>query len=681
MVPLPFAPHGGRAVCQQPQKGTLMNHARGTLFVLLICCLWACREGNPLPPDHPEYFDHVFHEVDRLNLSPERSFAFLDSVYQDYPSPGLLDRVRRYDYKGQYYFYEARDLKKAMLYVDSSLTLLSGPEARKHYPRQYARALLNKGEIYQYQKNKESALFYLYKGRQAIDTLKDSCTLADYTQRLAMASYHQGRYADAKVFFEQAAREFSACWGDFRGFAYVQSNLDNIGMCYAMMGKWDSAAYYYDSTLAYISERESIFNSDSVRRVYIETARAVVAGNQGDYYLNKRDSVRAYERYQTSIDINMKPRHDSGNALSMLVKLAGLHIAQNHIPQAQQVLATVRATLDRRPSLEIELARRGLLAQWYEKTGAWRDAYRTLNDWRRLKDSLEQLEEPIAAINFPGELQHLEDKYTIQSLNQRDRLKTVYLLLTLLIVVLLVAVLVLIVRGVRRSRKYIGRLNELNEALQIENKQKQLAIHSLNESQANYLQTLKTVAHDLRNPVGAIASTVNMLDHQQPTDDKTRQLHSLIRQATDQSLNLINNILQLEIPVGTLTKEKVDVAQLLETCTGTMQFRANEKGQTLRLEAEPMNVYLDQEKIWRVVINLLDNAIRFSPAGTAIPIKAARGKGEALITVGERGSGSSCGLEEQGLVLAKQIVQAHGGAIRIGGREGDASTFAISLPL
>jgi signal transduction histidine kinase len=265
---------------------------------------------------------------------------------------------------------------------------------------------------------------------------------------------------------------------------------------------------------------------------------------------------------------------------------------------------------------------------------------------------------------------------------------------------LLGLVLLLIFRGARKSKGYIEQLNRLNKALKRENRQTQLAIHSLNESQAGYLHTLKTVAHDLRNPVGAIASALTMMDQQPPAGEQTQTWLKLIRKATDQSLALIANI--LDIPVGKLKREQVDLAELLETCTGTMQFKAAQKRQHLQLEAEPVSLFLDREKIWRVVINLLDNAIKFSPEDAGIRLTAARQDGEAVIAVRDEGIGippemetglftlgdetrrsgtageSSFGL---GLALVRQIVQAHGGTIGVCSGEGKGTTFTIRLPI
>ena len=330
-----------------PCSKALILHAFAIMATVLIM---GCRRQPGLPPDHPAYFDKVYHQLDSLHLSPEASFRVLDSAYSGFHTPGPLDQVRRFDYRGFYYFYQAHDLKNSMRYVDSSLSLLSGPAARARYPQQYAKALLDKGEIFQYQKNFEDALFYYYKGRQAIDQLNDSCTMAEYTERLAMASFRQARYSDARQFFEQALHEYAACGADFGAFALQQSDLDNIGECYAALKKWDSASLYYDSTLSFIGKAARPWLNDSSHVTYIETARAVVLGNQGDCLLYRHDTARARESYQKSVDINFLPRHDSDNALIVLVKLAGLDLAQGRLSQAHENLQRARIALDLRPS-------------------------------------------------------------------------------------------------------------------------------------------------------------------------------------------------------------------------------------------------------------------------------------------------------------------------------------------
>ena len=666
----------------------------------MVVLVMACHKPSSLPPDHSAYFDRIFHQVDSMNLPRDKAFQFVDSVYTHFPLPGVIDRLRRFDYKGQHYFYQEHDRGNAMRYIDSSLLLLSGAEERRRYPRQFAKCLIDKAETYQLENNYENALFYYRKGLEAIGDLGDSCTMAEYTQRIAMASYGAGRFADARHLFELALHQFAACRTDFRSFAYVQCNLDNIGECYAAMRKWDSAAYYYDSALSYINKESQPFLSDNSHHAYIETAKAVVYGNQGDYALYRRDTAKAWQLYRNSIVINMQPLHDSGNALAVLVKSARLHLAEGNLREAKAVLQEARIMLDRRPDADMNLTWQKLRAEWLARSGDYPGAWQSLNALTNLKDSLFSAGASSSNVDVPGALVHLEDKYTIELLQQRDQVKTAYLALALLIVVMLGIIALLIRRGARRSDVHIQQLNVLNKALRDENRQTQTAIKALNEDQAMYLRSLKTIAHDLRNPVGAISSAVSLLQRQEGHNEQMKGMLNLIRQAADQSLHLVGGIMHLDLPMGSLKMEYVDLGKLLESCVATLQFRAEEKKQTIYLEAEPVVLPADHDKLWRVIINLLDNAIKFSPVGADIAIRLLRQDDKAIITVSDKGIGIPKDMEGKlftvdggvkrsgttgeasfglGLAIVSQIIKAHGGDISVSSEEHEGTTFRIEL--
>jgi len=669
------------------------------LTVILFATLLGCRRPSSLPPDHPAYFDSVFHRLDSVNLPQDQAFRFIDSVYNHFPSPGILDRLRWYDYKGSSYFFQDHDLAGAMRYLDSGLLLLSAPEAQRQYPRRYAKILIDKAETYQLGNSFENALLYYRKGLEAIRDLQDSCTMAEYTQRIAMASYRAGRYVDARNLFELALRQFATCKTEFRSFAYQQQNLDNIGECYVAMRKWDSASYYFDSTLRFIESVGQPFMHDS-HAGYIETARGVVYGNQGDCALMRKDTVLARQLYQQSIALNMRPLHDSGNALIVLVKSAGLLLARGQLQEARTALQTVRTRLDRRPNLDMELGWRKLHAEWLARSGDSHGAWAAMNALTKLKDSIHDAGTSVSYMDVPGELLHLEDTYTINFLKQRDHIKTIYLLLALPILLLLAAIVFLILRGAQKSKNHIRQLNRLNKALRSENKQTQTAINALNEDQAMYLGSLKTIAHDLRNPVGAISSAATLLQRDEGFNESSKTMLKLIRQSADQSLQLVNGIMNLDLPMGNLKMEAIDLAKLLESCVATLQFKAQGKKQTIRLEAEPVTLLADHDKLWRVIINLLDNAIKFSPENADIAIRLQRQDDKAVITVSDKGIGIPKDIEGKlftvdagvkrtgtaseasyglGLSIVSQIIRAHGGTISVESAEHEGTTFRIEL--
>ncbi|MBS1602879.1 MAG: HAMP domain-containing histidine kinase [Bacteroidetes bacterium] len=674
-------------------------YVRCAAAVFLVALFLGCRNPASLPPDHPAYFDKLFRQMDSMGLPPQQAFRFVDSVYASFPSPGTLDLLHRYDYKGNYYYNTAHDFLLSGRYVDSALMLLSSEEARSRYPREYAKCLIDKAENYQHEDNLESAFFYYRKGLEAIKDLGDSCTMAEYTQRIAMASYRAGRFSDARNLFDLAFHQFAACRPEFRAFAYQQCNLDNMGECYSAMKKWDSAAFYFDSTLAFISREAMPFITDSSHRIYIETARAVVLGNLGDYALFQRDTAKAWQLYRTSIAVNMRPLHDSGNALAILLKTARLNLAQGRLAEARAGLDEIRTALDHRSDPDMDLDWQHLHAEWLGRSGNWADAWASLNAWNASKDSLHS-RIAASAVDIPRELVHLEDKYTIELLKQRDHVKTIYLLLAVLIVIMLIVIAFLIRRGARRSNVHIRQLNRLNKALRAENRQTQTAINALNEDQAMYLRSLKSIAHDLRNPVGAISSAVSLLKNQSDLSAQTKTWLDLIGQSADQSLHLVGGIMHLDLPIGSLQLEMIDLSRLLETCVSTLQFRAGEKKQIIHLEAEPVTLLADHDKLWRVIINLLDNAIKFSPDGADIVLSLRRHGNKAVISVSDKGMGIPKNIEGKlftvdaavkrlgtagetsfglGLAIVSQIIKAHGGTISVHSQEHQGTTFRIEL--
>jgi len=672
---------------------------RCATVVFLVALFVRCQHPTSLPPDHPAYFDKLFRQMDSMSLPPHEAFRFVDSVYARYPSPGILDLLRRYDYKGNYYYNTAHDLASAERYVDSGLILLSSEQARNRYPREYAKCLIDKAETYQQEDNLESAFFYYQKGLEAIKDLGDSCTMAEYTQRIAMASFRAGRYTDAHNLFDLAFHQFAACRPDFRAFAYEQCNLDNMGECYAAMKKWDSAAFYFDSTLSFISREARPFVPDSSHRIYIETAKAVVLGNLGDYALYHGDTARAWHLYRTSISVNMRPLHDSGNALSILLKTVRLNLAQGHLAEARTGLDEIRTALDHRSAPDMDLDWQLLHAEWLGRSGDWSGAWASLNAWNTRKDSL-HTRLAASSVDIPRELVHLEDKYTIELLKQRDHVKTIYLLLAVPIVIMLIVIAFLIRKGAQRSNAHIRQLNRLNKALLAENRQTQTAINALNEDQAMYLRSLKSIAHDLRNPVGAISSAVGLLKQQTDLSAQTKTWLDLIGQSADQSLHLVGGIMHLDLPIGSLQLEMIDLSRLLATCVSTLQFKAGGKKQIIHLEAEPVTLLADHDKLWRVIINLLDNAIKFSPDGADIDLALRRQGNKAVISISDKGMGIPKNIEGKlftidaavkrlgtagetsfglGLAIVSQIIKAHGGTISVQSEEHHGTTFQIEL--
>ncbi|MNL30072.1 Sensor histidine kinase YycG [compost metagenome] len=175
----------------------------------------------------------------------------------------------------------------------------------------------------------------------------------------------------------------------------------------------------------------------------------------------------------------------------------------------------------------------------------------------------------------------------------------------------------------------------------------------------------------------------------------------LIRTSGQNSLDLINDLLQFTAR-QTFKKELVELFDLLSYCVELMRLKAKEKQQHIELDATQLQIYMNREKMWRVMSNLIANAIKFSPFGTTVLVKMIKTDEHVLITVKDQGIGIPDEMKEKifdmftearrvgtdgeqpfgmGLAIAKQIVEAHEGRIWFHSAQDQGTTFYVELPV
>ena len=151
-----------------------------------------------------------------------------------------------------------------------------------------------------------------------------------------------------------------------------------------------------------------------------------------------------------------------------------------------------------------------------------------------------------------------------------------------------------------------------------------------------------------------------------------------------------------------MNMEWVAVSDLIHKCVDQIRFKAEEKGQQIRLDLEDgIRIKADREKLMRVVCNLIINAIKFSPLNTAITVQNRMAETGLELSVKDNGIGIPQELGDHlfemfgnskrygtmgeqpfgiGLPFSKQIVEAHGGEIWFESEENKGTVFYILLP-
>ncbi len=211
-----------------------------------------------------------------------------------------------------------------------------------------------------------------------------------------------------------------------------------------------------------------------------------------------------------------------------------------------------------------------------------------------------------------------------------------------------------------------------------------------------------TVSHELKTPLTSIRLLAERLLKLAPEDQaKQKEYHGLILAQSYQLSHLIANILdfsKLEQEGKEKYKfEKTDLVNLLKESIAdypTGLIRPDCKLEIDMASDLPL-FYLDREAVSRALINLLDNALKFSLQGETVKINAGKRGEAAFIEVSDQGPG----LEEKekqkvferfyhkgkgtglGLTLVRHIAEGHGGRVELESEKGKGSTFRIILPL
>jgi two-component system phosphate regulon sensor histidine kinase PhoR len=213
------------------------------------------------------------------------------------------------------------------------------------------------------------------------------------------------------------------------------------------------------------------------------------------------------------------------------------------------------------------------------------------------------------------------------------------------------------------------------------------------------------VSHELRTPLAAIKAVVETLqDGALEEPEVAREFLSRADEELDRLVLLVEELLELsriESGERPVVQEETDVAQLLAEVVRRLSSQAERADVSLRLEHNDVgHCYVDASGLERAVLNLVQNAIKFTPAGGSVTLSSVRSDGVLQITV--RDTGIGIGSDELpriferfykadhsrasrgsglGLALVKHAIEAQGGSVKVDSTPGAGSTFTVTLPV
>ncbi|AUX19961.1 sensor histidine kinase [Sorangium cellulosum] len=220
-------------------------------------------------------------------------------------------------------------------------------------------------------------------------------------------------------------------------------------------------------------------------------------------------------------------------------------------------------------------------------------------------------------------------------------------------------------------------------------------------------ELVAVVSHDLKSPLATIVMNTSLLRRKLPSSDESAELRrpvERIQKSADRMNRLIRDLLDLaKLDGGHVSIQPVahDVAGLVSDALELLREEAAEKSLRLEqgIELGVERALCDRDRILQVIANLVGNAIKFTPAGGEITLRAQPWGREVLLSVRDTGPGIP---EDQrsriferywqaketahqgtglGLSIAKALVEVHGGRIWVESEVGEGSTFFFTLPM
>jgi signal transduction histidine kinase len=572
---------------------------------------------------------------------------------------------------------------------------------------------LNRIAMLLYEKNIDSTFFYTARARGTANRI-------NYSKGKADALNNLGVFFDLKGNLQLALRYYNDAYNlytELKDTSNRVQTLMNMAMVYQESGKDKRALAQYENAFSlgkelkkdsimslaiynYLLQYPSLISRDSVTN-YIDKAKEIATKYRDERTLIALDQLVAndllsHQHYKEGTTL-LKKTIDSALSkklyyvtMDMLVGM-GDQLAKTDPAAAIASYKQGLAIAQRNGYLISSITMSRRLLELYNQLGDMQNANVFSLQLLKFIDEHEKLNNK-SGVDY---LDYAIKEQQLNALTTRSNYQTALIILFFVICVLTTAVILSI-----RQNLYNSKL--LNKRITTQNVQMKLAFGALEQSQADNSRMMQIVAHDLRSPLASMHSLADLLLGESSYDSDDSHMLEMIKTSAGHSLELVGDLLQVNHGNGDIEKDPVEIDEMLRYCVSLSMHKAKLKRQNIKLQTKPLIISASREKLWRVISNLIGNAIKFSPEVTEIEVNMELFADRVIISVKDQGIGIPPDLQDQifemftkakrqgtageqafglGLAISRQIVDAHDGKIWFVSNRDRGTTFYVELPL